>query len=248
MTDSAPRRFFRRVEPARSGTGPAEATGGQPFPLTTGAPGFPRLLRAVAAVTIAGGPVAYLVGGVFSPSIHVSGQESIAASVAADPVVNAVHMVAFVLGSYLLPVGAVALAWLAWPRSPRLATVAGLLGVLGWLPFSALTALDDLINTAARSAGGTGHGALLDTFATDTVMGGYLLVYIVFHLVAYVLFGVALRRAGILPRWAAWSMIASSPLTVVAFALPISPRLIGAVAVVLLVLGSLPAAVRAWRG
>jgi hypothetical protein len=72
-------------------------------------------------------------------------------------------------------------------------------------------------------------------------MGSYLIVYVVGHLVAYVLLGAALLRGRVIPRWAAWSMIASSPLTILAFALPGSPRATGAVALSLLVLGSLPA-------
>jgi multidrug transporter EmrE-like cation transporter len=82
---------------------------------------------------------------------------------------------------------------------------------------------------------------LLDRFSTDVVMSTYLIVYIAGHLVAYVLLDAALRRAQVIPGWAAWSLIASSPLTVAAFVLPGSPRALGAVAVSLLVLGSPPA-------
>jgi hypothetical protein len=81
----------------------------------------------------------------------------------------------------------------------------------------------------------------LDQFTNDAVMGGYLLVYIVGHLVAYVLLAVALRRAGVIPRWAAWSMLASSPLTVAVFVVPGRPLVLGDVALTLLVIGSIPA-------
>lgn len=243
---TAPAFPLHRTEPQQPARR-ADAEAAAAVPAATTSRGYPRLLRGVGAVAIAGGPICYLVGGLLSPSIHASGADSVAAYAAADPVANGVHLVAFVLGTYLLPIGAAALAWLAWPGSPRLATVAGLLGVLGWLPFGALTAFDDLINTVAHTDGGSSLGGLVDTFGTDAVMNGYLLVYVLLHLVAYVLFGVALRRVGVLPRWAAWSMIASSPLTIAAFALPFSPRLTGGVAVGLLALGSLPAAVRAWR-
>jgi hypothetical protein len=82
----------------------------------------------------------------------------------------------------------------------------------------------------------------LDRFSTDAVVSTYLIVYIVGHLVAYVLLGIALLSARVIPRWAAWSMIASSPLTIAAFVLPGRPRAIGGVALDLLVLDSLPAA------
>jgi hypothetical protein len=208
-------------------------------------PGYQRLRQVVLAVAIVGGPLAFVVGGVLAPSIHETGQSTIAANVASNPVINALHVAAFVLASFLLPIGAFGLARLAYDRTPWLATIGGLLAVVGWLPFSALAALDDLARTMAQLPDSASYVQLLDRFSTDAAMNTYLLVYIVGHLVAYVLLGVALLRGRVIPRWAAWSMIASSPLTIAAFVLPGSPRATGAVALSLLVLGSLPAAHRA---
>lgn len=215
--------------------------------MSSSVPGYRRLLQLVMAVAIVGGPLTYVLGGLLAPSIHDTGQASIAANAAANQATNAVHLAAFVLASFLLPIGAVGLAQLAYPRAPWLATVGGLLAVVGWLPFSALAALDDLTSTMASLPDGGSYAALLDRFSTDAVMTTYLLVYILGHLVAYVLLGTALGRAGIVPGWAAWAMIASSPLTVAAFVLPGSPRAVGGVALALLVLGSLPAALAAAR-
>jgi hypothetical protein len=206
-----------------------------------------RLLRVVLAVAIVGGPLAFVVGGVLAPSIHDTGSSSIAANAAADPTANALHLAAFVVASYLLPLGAIGLARLAWRRTPWLATIGGLLAVVGWLPFSALAALDDLTVAMANLPSSASYAPLLDRFTTDPVMNGYLLVYVIGHLVAYVLLGAALLRGRVVPRWAAWSIIASSPLTIAAFVLPGSPRATGAVALGLLVLGSLPAARAALR-
>jgi hypothetical protein len=201
---------------------------------------YERLIRVVAAVAVVGGPLGYLVGGALSPSIHTPDQSSITAAGTADRVTNSLHILAFVVASYLLPIGAAGLAYLAHRRTPWAATIGGLLAVVGWLPFSALTALDDLINVAASRADADALGGLLHQFATDPVMMAYLLVYIVCHLVAYVVLGLALRH--VIPSWAGWAMVASSPLTVLAFALPGSPRLTGAIALSLLVAGSIPAA------
>jgi hypothetical protein len=218
---------------------PAPQRPSRPLPSV---PAHQRLRQVVLAVAIAGGPLLFLLGGVLAPSIHDTGQSSIAANAAANPTLNAVHLAAFVLASYLLPIGAIGLARLAYDRTPWLATVGGLLAVVGWLPFSALTALDDLTSAMAGPGGGASYAELLDRFTNDAVMGSYLIVYVVFHLVAYVLLGIALDRGRVIPRWAAWSMVASSPLTIAAFALPGSPRATGAAALTLLVLGSLPAA------
>jgi len=204
-----------------------------------------RLIRTVLAVAAVGGPLGYLVGGALSPSIHASGAQAITSAAAANPATNTLHVAAFGAASYLLPVGAVGLAMVAYPRRPWLATLGGLIAIVGWLPFSALTALDDLIN---RADGQGGYATLIDRFSTDPVMGSYLIVYVVGHLVAYVMLGIALRHD--IPRWAAACMIASSPATVAAFLVPTAARLpVGSAALTLLFLGSAAAApaILRWR-
>jgi hypothetical protein len=197
-----------------------------------------RVIRIVLAVGAVGGPLGYLVGGTLSPSIHASGAEAVTAAAEADPVLNGLHMVAFVAASYLLPIGAVGLAMVAYRRRPWLATIGGLMAVVGWLPFSALTALDDLIN---RAEGQGAFATLIDRFSTDPVMSSFLIVYVVGHLVAYVLLGIALRDD--IPRWAAWCMIASSPVTVAAFIVPLAARTpVGSAGLALLFVGSAAAA------
>ena len=209
-------------------------------------PGVERLLRVILAVAMIAGPLGYLVGGLLEPAAHTGGQATIAANVAASPVTNAVHLVAFVVASYLLPVGVVGLAFLAWHGTPWLATIGGLLGVLGWLPFSALAALDDLAVAMAQLPASGSYAVLWDRFAYDPIMNGYLLVYIIGHLAAYVLLAIALRRSRVIPPWAAWSMAASSPVLIAAFALPSHVGGAGlgvaGASVVLLIVGSLPAA------
>jgi hypothetical protein len=206
-------------------------------------PGYERLLRMLLAAAIVGGPLGYLLGGLLAPAIHTSGPSTIEAYAAANPAANTAHLVAFVLASFMLPVGAVGLAYLAYTRTPWLSTIGGLLGVVGWLPFSALAALDDLASTMAQLPNNSSYASLLDQFTNDAVMNTYLVVYVVCHLVAYVLFGIALRRAGVIPLWAALVMIASSPLTIAAFAFHGGGRLtVGATALTLLLIGSIPAA------
>jgi hypothetical protein len=200
----------------------------------------------VLAAAIVGGPLGYLLGGLFAPAVHTSARSTITANAAANPVANTTHLAAFVAASFLLPIGAGGLAYLAYRRTPWLATIGGLLGVVGWLPFSALAALDALALTMAHLPDSSSYAMLLDRFTNGAVMNTYLIAYIICHLVAYVLFGIALRRARVIPRWAAWSMIASSPLTVAAFAWPGQPGTaavaVGVAALALLLAGSLPAA------
>ncbi|MBO0829456.1 MAG: hypothetical protein J2P24_16915 [Streptosporangiales bacterium] len=214
-------------------------------------PGHERLWRVFLAVAIVGGPLGVDVGGALAPSIHGNGRETIAANAAASAAVNDGHLVAFVVASFLLPVGALGLACLAYPRSPWPATIGGLLGFVGWVPYAALTALDDLARAMAGLPGSGSYATLLDRFTVDPTMNAYLLIYVACHLVAYVLLGVALCRARVIPVWAAVAMIASSPVTILAFALPgrvggdrggLVTLAIGCTALTLLVVGSLPAA------
>lgn len=201
-----------------------------------------RLVRTVLAVAVIGGPLAADIGGVLSPAIHENGAVSIARNATANPVGNGTHLVMFALASYLLPLSAVGLAWLGYPRAPWLGTIGGLLAVLGWLPYSALTALDDLADLLAHRPNAGVYAELYDQFSVDPVMNSFLLIYVVGHLVAYVLLGIALLRTGSVPRWSAWALIVSSPLTISTFLLPGRPLAVGLAALTLIVIASVPAA------
>jgi len=208
-------------------------------------PGPEWLCRAVVAIAIVGGPLGYLVGSALHPPVQEIGEGglTIAANARADPFINNVHLAAYVVASFLLPIGAAGLGYLAYRRTPWLATISGLLGVVGWLPFAALTALDDLARTMAQLPDSGRYADLYSRFETGPVMLLFLQVYVVAHLIAYVLFGIALRRARVIPRWAAWSLIASSPVTMAGFVLPGRPvSTVGIAGLALLLIGCLPAA------
>lgn len=210
------------------------------------APGPERLCRAVIALSIIGGPLGYLIGSALHPPVQEigAGELTIAANAGADPSTNGAHLIAYIVASFLLPIGAAGLGYVAYHRAPWLATIGGILGVAGWLPFAALTALDDLARTMARLPEGVGRYAdLYSQSETGPVMALFLMVYVIAHLVAYVVLGVALLRARAVPRWAAWSLIASSPVTMAGFVLPGRPvSTVGIAGLALLLIGCLPAA------
>lgn len=221
------------------------ATAPDPGPTVAAAPKAPdahRWLRVLGAVAVVGGPLGYAVGSIASPSVHETGAVTIARYAAAHPVVNGVHLLAYVLASLLLPVGTAALARLAVRRAPRLATAGGVLGVVGWLGLPASVAQDALVMDMAGRPDAGSYAGLYDRFTVDPVMTTYLLVYVVGHLLAYVLLGTALGRARLVPGWAAAAMVASSPLTVLLFVLPGKVLAVGWAALALLVIGSVPAA------
>jgi hypothetical protein len=131
---------------------------------------------------------------------------------------NGIHVAIYVLESFLLPLSVLGLAGLALDRSPLLATIGGDLGLIGWLPWSALAAQDDLTLQMARLGDSGQYVALWNRFTTDQAMLTLTLVYIVCHLVAYVVLPIALVRAHVIPSWAAWSLALTSPLAIGAFA------------------------------
>lgn len=211
----------------------------------------PRLrlaYRAVFAASIVLVPLLLFVGNLFNPATGGVGQgaSAIAQNAAADPATNELHLAAFFALSFLLPVSVIGLTVLALPRAPWLATIGGGLGLIGWLPWAALAAQDDLTYRMAVLGGGDRLVDLWNRFTTDPTMLGFLLVYVLGHLVAYVVLALALYRAGVIPGWAAWATGLTSPATVVGFASREHAWIY--VAIALWLIGSLPAAAAAWGG
>ena len=213
------------------------------------APGqTPRVFRhAVYAATMLLAPALLIPGTLFNPAVGGirAGAANIAANAAADPTTNQLHIAVYVLETFVLPASVVGLAGLALRRSPWLATIGGGLGLIGWLPWSALAAQDDLTFQMAQMGGGPQFVELWNRFTTDRTMGALTLIYVICHLSGYVLLGIALARARIIPPWAAWSLVLTSPITLIAFPTHLHELLYLVIA--LWFVGSVPAAVAVWR-
>ena len=213
------------------------------------APGqTPRVFRhAVYAATMLLAPALLIPGTLFNPAVGGigAGAANIAANAAADPTTNQLHIAVYVLETFVLPASVVGLAGLALRRSPWLATIGGGLGLIGWLPWSALAAQDDLTFQMAQMGGGPQFVELWNRFTTDRTMGALTLIYVICHLSGYVLLGIALARARIIPTWAAWSLVLTSPITLIAFPTHLHELLYLVIA--LWFVGSVPAAVAVWR-
>jgi hypothetical protein len=207
-----------------------------------------RLRKVVFAAAILLAPLVLIPGTIFNPAIGGigAGAANLAANAGANPLTNQLHVYAYVLDSFLLSISVVGLASLAMRRSPWLGTIGGGLGLIGWLPFSALAAQDDLTFRMAEMKGGSQFVALWDRFTTDGTMMAFLLIYIVCHLVAYVILPIALRRGRFIPLWAAWALALTSPVTIAAFASR-QTAIVGLLICALLLAGSIPAAHAVWR-
>jgi hypothetical protein len=207
-----------------------------------------RTMRhALYAVSILLAPLTVLAGSRLNPAIGGigAGAANIAANVTADAATNELHVVLYAIDTFLLPLSVLGLAGLALARSPWMATIGGGLGLIGWLPWSALVAQDDLTFQMAQLGGDARFIDLWNRFTTDPVMGGLTLLYVIGHLFVYILLGAALGRARLIPLWAAWALMLTSPITIVAFAS--RTHLLLDVVAVLWFVGSIPAAVAVWR-
>jgi len=209
--------------------------------------GARALRRGVFAASILLAPLILIPGTIFNPAIGGigNGAANIAANAAANPLTNQLHVATYVLETFLLPLSVLGLAGLAIRRSPWLATIGGGLGLLGWLPWSALTAQDDLTFQMAQMGSSSQFVELWNRFTTDETMMVFLLVYVICHLVAYVVLGLALHRAGVVPTWAAWTLALTSPLTVASFAT--RQHAVLYLVLALWIASSVPAAYATWR-
>ena len=174
-----------------------------------------------------------------------AGAANIAANAAADPTSNQLHIAIYVVETFLLPLGILGVAALAIQRSPWLGTIGAGLGLFGWLPWSALAAQDDLTFRIAQMGGCPELVQLWNRFTTDWAMGVLTLVYVICHLLAFVVLAVALLRAGAIPGWAAWALALTTPVTIVAF--PTHEQRLLYLVAALWIVGSVPVAVSLWR-
>ena len=208
----------------------------------------PRALRhSVYATAMLLAPIFLLLGTLLNPAVGgiAAGAANIAANATADPTTNQLHLAFYAVETFLLPVSVLALAGLVLDRSPWLATIGGGLGLVGWLPWAALVAQDDLTFQMAQTGGSPQLVDLWNRFTTDATMGPLTLIYVICHLIAYVLLGIALGRTGVIPTWAAWALALTSPITVIAFPTHVHELLY--VVAVLMLAGSIPAAKAVWR-
>jgi hypothetical protein len=214
-----------------------------PGPEHSPLPAYLNLLRIVFAVSIALGPLAFLLYGLFEPA-GTTGRVIIAANAAEDSTLNQFHLAFGVLASFLLPFGYLGMSLLAMRRTPWLGTISLLLSLPSWSPLSALIGLDALTFDMAQMGGSASFAALWDHFNRDGVMFSYLLIYAACHLICTVLLGIALGRAHIIPLWAASALVVSSPLTIIAFPIhiPLYRFVLLVLVLILIFIGSIPAA------
>jgi hypothetical protein len=177
-----------------------------------------------------------------NPACPVGTSATLAAFRAANPLLLQLFFVVSFISAYVYPLSYIVLGRLAVQRSPWLATIGiacGFVGSVVWSLFTgetfwlaAATHLD--VDTQFLMVG----KAYVANWAVLVMHGGW----VIGHLVGYVLLGIALLRARVIPQWAAWLLIVS-PLVMGPLAYGTGLGLLQVLGYVLVFIGSFPAAV-----
>ena len=176
-----------------------------------------------------------------NPACPVGTGATLAAFRTANPLLLELFFVATFIAAYVYPLSYILLGRLAMNRSPWLATIGITCGFVGsvvwslfagetfWLAAAAHVDVDAQFLTVGK--------AYVANWAVLVMHGGW----VIGHLLGYVLLGVALLRARVIPRWAAWLTI-MSPLVMGPIAYGTGLGLLQVLGYVLIFIGSIPAA------
>jgi hypothetical protein len=166
----------------------------------------------------------------------------LAAYRAANPLLLQVFLFTNLVIPYVYPVSYIGLGALAMNRSPWLATLGIACGFVGSIPWGLVADQSFLLNAMAHQ----GHDAFFATlervyFSFNPEAYAIFAGWVIGHLLGYVLLGIALLRARVVPQWAAWLIIGSAPLMgPIAYGTKLG--LLQVLGYVLVFLGSIPAA------
>jgi hypothetical protein len=175
-----------------------------------------------------------------NPASHLS---ILAAYRAANPLLLQVFLFSNLVIPYVYPLGYIGLGVLAMKRSHWLATLGIACGFVGSIPWGLVADQSFLLNAMAHQ----GHDALFAAlehvyFSFNPEAYAIFTGWVIGHLLGYVLLGVALLRAQMIPPWAAWLIIVSAPV-MGPFAYGTGLGLLQVLGYVLVFVGSIPAAV-----
>jgi hypothetical protein len=206
-------------------------------------PTYRKVQRAALAVCMVLAPLSIALAFTFDPQLGVPRgniHTQIVATQAVSPAQFRVYPIFYFVPSLVYPLSYLGLGLLAMKRAPWLATLgiaSGLLGSLPWPLFAGTVALGQSIvqvgwNPAFETLG--------EQFQSNWVVVVLFLSWVIGHLLGYVLLGLALVRARVIPLWAAWLFVVGVPLQMVAY--PAKQGLWQILGFVLVLLGSVPAA------
>lgn len=166
---------------------------------------------------------------------------ALAAFRAANPLLLQVFLFVNLVVPYLYPLSYIGLGLLAMKRSPWLSTIGIACGFVGSITWGLIADQSFFLTSMARLDHDTSSMMVLMEYGKNWepwVMGGG---WVIGHQLAYVLLGIAMLRARVIPWWAAWLMIVSAPVMgPIAYGTKVG--LLQILGYVLVFVGSIPAA------
>ena len=211
-------------------------------------PAYRKLHHTLLAVCIVVAPLVILLGFALDPELGtpLQGAATIAAWKADNPLLIQWFLFFNVVTPYVYPVSIFALGLLAIKRSPWLATIGILIGLAGALPFPVFVAQESLAYEIIYVPHSVALAPLLQGLNNEWPVFFLHLTWVPDHLLGWLILGIALWRAHVIPLWAASCIVVNVPLTMVAYG-----RFEGIwqiVGTALIFIGSIPAALAMFRG
>lgn len=207
-------------------------------------PAYRKFHRACLAACMLLAPVVLILGFAVDPTGGVGVPASVnvvaAEFKAASPLQIQFFLWVNAVTVYFFPLSFIGLGLLAMRHSPWLATLGIILGLMGSLPFAFFVGPEEL----AASLGQLGVSAPVASvwqYARSQGVSNLLQwSWAAGHVLGYLFIGIALLRARVIPRWAAWLIIVSAPL-MGPVAYPTHLNIVQILAFVLVFIGSIPA-------
>ncbi len=148
---------------------------------------------------------------------------------------------------YLYPLSCIGLGLLAMKRSPWLATLGVACGFAGSIVWGLIAGQIALLDGMAQIGNNSIFVTIENHYYSNWMTFTFAIAWVVGHLLGYVLLGIALARARVIPLWAASLIIASAPLMgPIAYGTGLG--LLQVLAFVLVFIGSIPAALAMLKG
>lgn len=147
---------------------------------------------------------------------------------------------------YLYALSYVGLGLLAMKRSPWLATLGMVCGFAAGIVWAVIADSVTMLLSMAQHGMNPLFVTVEHQYYANWLIVTFGAFWVIGHLLAYVLLGIALLRAGVIPRWAAWLLIVSAPL-MGPIAYGVQVGLLQILAFVLVFIASVPAALAFFR-
>lgn len=206
-------------------------------------PAYRKLHRILLALCMLAAPLVILLGFVFDPELGTPaglGAITIAHWKADNPLLIQLFLFFNVITPYFYPASILALGLLAMKQSPWLATFGIIIGLAGSIPFPVFVGQEALVYEIIHMP----HSVALAPLSSglNNTWPVYLLhlTWVPGHLLGWLLLGIALWRARMIPLWAACFFALNIPFTMLAYGR--SEGIWQIIGTALILLASIPAA------